>query len=264
MEIKNYHQATTLLDAYETLNKDPKNIIIGGGLWLKHVNQHVNTLIDLNLLGLNQITEDHDDIEVGAMVTLRDFETNPLIHKLADGMLYLGTNQIMGTGFRNLATIGGSIFGRYPFSDLITPLLTLDTRLVFFMSGEISLLEFTEKKGKFNDILVSIKIKKNAGKGYFKKISNTQLAFSMLNVAVHYNQRQFKIAIGARPGIAQLAIEAMNHLNQAKTVNKKVIDEAVELMVSTMKFSDNDEATEGYRRELAKVYMKRGIEEVLS
>jgi len=31
-----------------------------------------------------------------------------------------------------------------------------------------------------------------------------------------------------------------------------------------MKFSDNDEATEGYRRELAKVYMKRGIEEVLS
>ena len=264
MEIKNYHQATTLLDAYETLNKDPKNVIIGGGLWLKHVNQHVNTLIDLSLLGLNQITEENDDIEVGAMVTLRDFETHPLIHQLADGMLYLGTNQIMGTGFRNMATIGGSIFGRYPFSDLITPLLALDTRLVFFMSGEMSLLEFIEKKRKVNDILVYIRIKKDAGRGYFKKVSNTQLAFSMLNVAVHYQNHQFKVVIGSRPGIAELAIEAMNHLNQAKTINKDVINEAVELMSIKTKFADNEDATEGYRRELANVYMKPGIEEVMS
>lgn len=263
MEVKNYHQATTLLDAYETLNKDSGNVIIGGGLWLKHVNPDVNTLIDLGLLGLNQITEEKDYIEVGAMVTLRDFETHPAIHQLASGMLYLGTNQIMGTGFRNMATIGGSIFGRYPFSDLITPLLALDTRLVFFMSGEMSLLEFLEKKGKVNDILVYIRIKKTAGKGYFKKVSNTQLAFSMLNVAVHYQNHQFKIVVGARPGIAQLAIEAMNHLNQANSINKEVINEAVELMAVHTKFGTNEEATEGYRRELAKVYMKRGIEEVL-
>jgi CO/xanthine dehydrogenase FAD-binding subunit len=264
MEIKNYHQATTLLDAYETLNKDPKNVIIGGGLWLKHANQNVNTLIDLSQLGLNQITEEKDDIVVGAMVTIRDFETNPLIHQLASGMLYLGTNQIMGTGFRNMATIGGSVFGKYPFSDLITPLLALDTRLVFFMSGEMSLLEYIERKGKLSDILVYIKIKKHAGKGYFKKVANTQLAFSMLNVAIHYQHQQFKIVVGSRPGIAELAIEAMNHLNQAKSITKDVIHEAVELMAKTTQFGNNEDATEGYRRELAKVYMKRGIEEVLA
>ena len=264
MEIKNYHQATTLLDAYETFNEDSKNVIVGGGLWIKHTNPTIHTMIDLSNLGLNQITEYEDYIEIGAMVTLRDFEMHHAIQKLGGGFLFQGTNQIMGVGFRNLATVGGSIFGRYPFSDLITPLLALETKLVFFMNGEIKLLDYLNQKGKNNDILVSIQIKKTLGKGFFKKVSNTQLAFSILNIAVFKQDQKFKIVLGSRPGISTLALEAIDLLDNAVDVNAEIILEAAEIAASSIRFGDNEDATEEYRRELARVYVRRGLQEVIS
>ena len=132
MRAAHYYKAKSLQDAYDTLKANPRNAIIGGGLWMKKLGQNYDTLIDLSDLGLNTITEDKDNIYVGGSVTLREFETNEAINKLFDGQIAFGVREIMGPAFRNMATVGGSIYGRYAFSDLICALLPLDVTVELF------------------------------------------------------------------------------------------------------------------------------------
>ena len=64
-------------------------------------------------------------------------------------------HQIGRGGRRNCATVGGSIFGRFGFSDVLTCFLALDTEVELYPSGRISLSEFVcQPKNK--DILTHI------------------------------------------------------------------------------------------------------------
>jgi CO/xanthine dehydrogenase FAD-binding subunit len=47
-------------------------------------------------------------------------------------------------------------------------------------------------------------------------------------------------------------------------VNAEIILEAAEIAASSIRFADNEDATEEYRRELARVYVRRGLQEVIS
>ncbi len=78
MEANRYLLPATLEEAHQLLLQDAKNILLGGGLWLKKSTSSANALIDLSALGLDQIKDTGDHIEVGAMVSLRDFEMSLL------------------------------------------------------------------------------------------------------------------------------------------------------------------------------------------
>jgi len=262
MEIKNYYRAKTLEDAYLKLNEHSSNIIAGGGAWLKMSTSDHETMVDLSGLSLNQIDERKDSIEIGSLVTLRDFETNPSIKALGKGYISEAAGSVMGVGFRNVASIGGSIIGKFPFSDLITPLLTLNIKLKFYPEGEMTLEEYIKSKGRLSSILTHIIIEKENGKGYFKKVGNTVLDFSILNIAIYHGIHGYRIALGSRPGVGTLAHEAMDYLNQLKTVSDSDINQAVELVLNHIRFGGNEAAEESYRRELAKVYVARGLKEV--
>ncbi|MDO9628269.1 MAG: FAD binding domain-containing protein [Acholeplasmataceae bacterium] len=264
MDIKNYCKATTLEEAYQKLNEHSSNIIAGGGAWLKMSTSDHETMVDLSGLSLNLIEEKEHHIEIGSLVTLRDFEVNPSIQSLGKGYISEAAGLIMGVGFRNLASIGGSIIGKFPFSDIITPLLTLNIKLIFYPEGEMTLEEYLKSKGKLTKILTKIVIEKENGKGYFKKVGNTVLDFSILNIAIYKGIHGFRISLGSRPGVGTLAHEAMDYLNQLDAVKDSDIDFAVELVQKHVRFGSNEAADESYRRELAKVYVKRGLKEVLS
>ncbi|MFH0767243.1 MAG: FAD binding domain-containing protein, partial [Bacillota bacterium] len=220
--------------------------------------------IDLNALNLNQIIDHDDYIEVGSMVTLHDFESHESIISLGKGFLGTAVGSIMGVGFRNIATVGGSIVGRYSFSDLITSLVTLPVKLIFYPFKEMPLESFLLSKEKVTDILTHIIIEKRSGTGYFKKVSNSGLDFAILNVAVFKEQGQYQIAIGSRPGGALIAHEALDFLNSQPLVNDEVIEQTANIVLDTIKLGSNKAASEEYRKALAKAYVKRGIKEVSS
>ena len=66
---------------------------------------------------------------------------------------------IVGVQFRNQATVGGSIYGRFGFSDVLTAFLALDTYVELYDGGRICLAEFAKKKPD-NDLLLFIVVKK--------------------------------------------------------------------------------------------------------
>ena len=258
MKVNEYYRASSLEDAYQKLQESPKNAILAGGLWMKKMGQSYDSLIDLSKLGLDKISETKDEVIVGSMVTQRDFEDSKVVSFLYAGAPAFAVREVMGVNFRNSATIGGSIMGRYPFSDVISGLLPYDVTLEFYPEQKMSLEEYLNYKGKLNAILVSVHIKKEEGKGYFKKVKTTALDFPIVNIAVAKVNNEYRVVVGARPMAAARSYNAMKYLNEGG----KDFAHAAELAVEELQFMDNKDASKEYRVDLAKVYVRRGLEEV--
>ena len=256
LRAKNYYKAPSVEEAYKMLQANPKNAIIAGGLWMKKTGLSYDTLIDLSECGLDKISEDKENIYVGAMVTLREFETNPLVNKLFSGATAFAVREIMGPAFRNMATIGGSIFGRFPFSDVIAGLLPLDVKVRLYPEQEMTLEELVNFKGKLNGIIKEIVIKKEEGKGYFKKVKTTALDFPMLNISIVKRNGKNYIAVGSRPATAALAYKAMEEADKGDFVK------AGEVAANELMYLDSSNISKEYRQDLVKVYVRRGLEEV--
>ena len=256
LRANNYYKAPSVEEAYKMLQANPKNAIIAGGLWMKKTGLSYDTLIDLSECGLDKITEDKDNIYVGAMVTLREFETNPAVNKLFSGATAFAVREIMGPAFRNMVTIGGSIFGRFPFSDVIAGLLPLDVKVRLYPEQEMTLEELVNFKGKLNGIIKEIVIKKEEGKGYFKKVKTTALDFPMLNISITKRNGKNYIAVGSRPATAALAYKAMEEADKGDFVK------AGEVAANELMYLDSSNISKEYRQDLVKVYVRRGLEEV--
>jgi CO/xanthine dehydrogenase FAD-binding subunit len=112
--IQQYVRPQTLEEAYQ-LNQNKRNRIIGGMLWLKMSNARIHTAIDLCDLGLNTIEESEDVFHIGAMVTLRDLELHEGLNRFTNGAVAKAVHDIVGTQFRNMATVGGSVLAASAF-----------------------------------------------------------------------------------------------------------------------------------------------------
>lgn len=159
VRFKNYVKAGSLSEAYE-LNQKKSSIVGGGMMWLKLQNRVKMTLIDLSGLGLDTIEETDEEFRIGCMCTLRMLETHEGLNTYFQGVFKECTRAIVGVQFRNGATVGGSVFGRFGFSDIMTCLMALDTYVELYQGGVVSLKEFNHMKYD-RDILVRIIIKKD-------------------------------------------------------------------------------------------------------
>ena len=117
--IQKYVRAQSLEEAW-TLNQNKANRVLGGMLWLRLGKGSVNTAIDLSDLGLDTIEETDSQFSIGAMVTLRDLELHEGLNSYTGHAISNAVKDIVGVQFRNMATVGGSIWGRFGFSDVLT------------------------------------------------------------------------------------------------------------------------------------------------
>ena len=129
LTIKHYARPQTVPEALRLLREKKSNVALGGMLWLKLQDKTVDTAVDLAGLGLDAIEETPEGWRIGAMVTLRRLETHTGLAAFTGGAMAESVKHIVGVQFRNLATIGGSVFGRFGFSDPLTLLLALDARV---------------------------------------------------------------------------------------------------------------------------------------
>ena len=152
--------------------------------------------------------------------------------------------------------------GRYPFSDVISGLLPYDVCLEFYPKEMMSLEDYLNFKGKKNSILTNVHIKKGEGKGFFKKAKTTALDFPIVNIAVSKINKEYRIVVGARPMVAAKANKAMEYINKVSSPKLEDFAKAAELAVEELQFLDNKDSSATYRKDLARVYVRRGLQEV--
>ena len=159
IKAREYVKAESLSEAWE-LNQKKSSVILGGMMWLKMSSLSKGTLIDLSGLGLDTIEETEEEFRIGCMCTLRQLELHEGLNQYFNGVFKECTRHIVGVQFRNGATIGGSVFGRYGFSDILTCLMALDTSVELYQGGIVPIAEFA-KMPYDRDVLVSIRIRKD-------------------------------------------------------------------------------------------------------
>ena len=184
LEIRRYRQAESLQEAWE-LNQKKENRVIGGMLWLKMSRGRCGTAIDLSGLGLDRIEEDEGFFRIGCMATLRQLETHPALNAYSCGAVRDAVKSIVGVQFRNLATVGGSVWGRFGFSDVLTVFTALGASVELYKKGILPIEEFAALPYD-RDLLVRIIVpKRGAGKAGFAALSvrNSATDFPVLTVA---------------------------------------------------------------------------------
>ena len=256
--MKNYVQVSDLKEAYELKKKNKNNVILGGSLWLKMGSRDLVTGIDLCNLGLNRIEEVEDKIVMGCMCSLRDLEIHPSLHREFGGSFQEALKHIVGVQFRNTATLGGSVFPRFGFSDILTLLSVLNCDIELYQQGKVSVKEFI-RKSPDEDILVRIIVKKDQRKVSYQTIRMTETDFGILNCAVALKDHTFTIALGATP--AKAKVVDVKYTDRFLKEEKR--GEFLDGIVEQFTFGTNMRGSKEYRKSMAKVLIQRAMEEVL-
>lgn len=254
---KNFVSPQTLEEAWQ-LNQKKSNKIAGGMLWLKMSKQNYDTIIDLSMLDLDKIEETENAFEIGACVTLRDIEKNEGLNNYCNGAVKDAVKSIVGVQFRNCATVGGSIFGRYGFSDVLSVFLSMNTVVELYKGGEMPLEEFI--KTDFNsDILVKIKVIKENRRFYYQSVRNTKTDFPVLTCAASAGNGNIRLVFGARPFKAEaFDYEFSPCADNLKDLSEKIAEKAM----NDVNVYSNMRGSAEYRAHLVGVLAKRACLEL--
>lgn len=253
-------QPTSVEEAYGLLTKRKNNQVIGGSAWLRMGNKRIGTAVELSQLNLDYIKEEESYIEIGAMTTFRSLETSKILSENFGSIIRDSVKDIIGVQFRNVVTIGGTIFSKFGFSDLIIALLALETEVELVNGGRMSLQDFLNREYE-KDLLTKIYINKNNTKSSYKSLRNAQSDYALLNVSASNTNGNIKIYVGARPQIATLAVKASEFLSNNELSDEN-IDKAALMVSEEIVFGSNMRASKEYRTLMSKVLVKRALVEV--
>ena len=270
-----YVRAQSLDEAYELYQKKP-NFVLGGMLWLKMKNKTLGTAIDLCDLGLDQIDEDENEFRIGAYATLRQIETHEALNAYTHGAIAESVRHIVGVQFRNVATVGGSIWGRFGFSDVMTIFRALGAKVQLHKAGVMDLDEFAALPRTTRDVLVSVIVPKNAKGIVYLSQRNQSTDFPVLTCAVANRSGRYVAVIGASPymaepvwdedGILDGIIDVKTAGNADLTENSESnakIDKFAGYVADHIRFGSNIRAGAEYREMICKVLTRRAVTQSL-
>ena len=223
MTIREYKRAESLEEAWQ-LNQKKANRILGGMIWLKMETINVGTAIDLSGLGLDAFTH---------------------------GAVREALRHIVGVQLRNLATVGGSIYSRFGFSDVLTLFLAMDCSVELYKGGIVPLREYAERPYD-RDIVVRLLVRKEAADYCYQSVRNSQTDIPVLTcAAARLQDGSYRFAVGARPLKAVLYEEPAAPAQQlAETIQQQVVT------------GSNMRGSAEYRRHLTGVLVRRAAEEL--
>ncbi len=242
---RNYVVAQSLEEAY-ALNEKKSAVIVAGNMWLKMCGLKKQTAIDLSKLGLDTVEETEDGFVIGAMATLRQLETHASLNEAFGGAFARALAPIVGTQFRNTATVGGSVYSRFGFSDVSALLLALDAEVVLYKRGAVKLAAYQQEAWD-RDILTHIRVKKGR-KATVESVRTSKTDIPTLVCAAAAGEDGVRLVLGARPARALVVGEGLTGREAAHVYEEIALRTA---------FGTNLRASEAYRRKVAPVLMAR-------
>ena len=157
---------------------------------------------------------------------------------------------IVGVQFRNTATLGGSVYGRFGFSDVLTVLLALNASVELYKGGIVPLAQFAEMPFD-RDILVRVHIPKENAAFFYQSVRPTRTDFPALTcAAARLADGVYRFAVGARPGRAVVLTPQC------------ALGELPEIVSAQVTTGSNLRGSAAYRKHLIRVLVRRAVDEL--
>jgi carbon-monoxide dehydrogenase medium subunit len=264
-----YEVATSADHAIALLGEhgDDAKLIAGGHSLLPLMKLRLATpsvLVDIDRLDdLAYVRDGGDHLAIGARTRHCEVERSDLV-KTDAGLLAHAAGQVGDPQVRHRGTIGGSIAHADPASDLPAVLLAMGGSLVARgPSGERVIAArdfftgFLESALEPTELLTEIRVPKAPGAGWsFQKFNRRAQDWAIVGVAAVRNNGSSGVGLvnmGSTPLFASGVVEAMQSGASAAECAERA-DEGTEPQSDT-------NATPEYRRHLAKVLVRRALEE---
>ncbi len=245
----------SLEEAWE-LNQKKRNRIVGGMLWLKMCTRACGTAIDLCDLGLGEIEETENEFRIGAMVSLRQLETHAGLAAYSNGAVAEALKDIVGVQFRNGATVGGSLWRRMGFSDVLTLFMAMDSYIELHRGGIVALEEFAAMPYD-SDILVRLIVKKRPGAFAYGAVRKQSTDLPSLNCAASKCGDEYRVVVGSRPARAVVLRDEQGLL--AAGVTEQSAAAFADYAAQRIAVSGNMWGSAQYRRALVPVLVRRTL-----
>ena len=245
----------TLEEAWE-LNQKRRNCIVAGMMWLKMSRRSLSTAIDLCDLGLDSIEETEDEFRIGAMVTLRQLEKHPGLAAYSCGAVEAAFKDIVGVQFRNGATVGGSLWRRMGFSDVLAIFMAMDSYVELYKGGLVTLEEFAHMKSD-NDILVRLVIKKRPGAFAYQAVRKQRTDLPSLNCVAAKVDDEYRLVVGSRPARAIVLRDEQGIL--AGGITQESVAAFADYAAANISVAGNMWGSAEYRKALVPVLTRRAL-----
>ena len=199
-----YHRPHTLEEAL-TLLSQPNTLPLGGGTLLSHDRTEALQVIDLQLLGLDTITKNGNQLEIGATATLQQLLESEYTPDALKSALKLEAP----LNIRNSATVAGTLVSCDGRSTFATALLALDSKFDIRNSSSDSRVsnigEFLPLRPR--GLITSITIPLNV-KLAFEYVSRTPADKPIVCVALaQWNSGRTRLTVGGYGKSPMLAMD---------------------------------------------------------
>ncbi|MGD8226884.1 MAG: xanthine dehydrogenase family protein subunit M [Desulfobacteraceae bacterium] len=270
-------EAVGLLERYE----DEAKILAGGQSLVPIMNFRLGrpeVLVDINgIKDLDYIKEKGEALLIGALTRERDLELSPLVKEkcpiLAEAVSFIGHVPI-----RNRGTIGGSLVHADPSSELPTVICCLNGEMrVVSPLGERALapeeffLTYLTTSLEPSEILIEVRVPTLPQNTAWSFVELTRRSgdFAIVGVAtVLFMEdggvcREARIALG---GVAPTPVRAeeAEELLSGQVITEELIQEAGEEAAEATETEPDYHASAEYRKDMARVFVQRGLHEALS
>ena len=164
---------------------------------------------------------------------------------------------IVGVQFRNVATVGGSIWGRFGFSDVMTIFRALGAKVELHHAGMMDLDDFVKLPRKTRDILVAVIVPKNVKGVVYVSQRNQSTDFPVLTCAVAKRADGYAAAIGATPHLAEVVVVPERELSE---LSDEQMDAFAGQVCDEIRFGSNMRAGAAYRKTVCRVLVRRAMQ----
>ncbi len=264
-----YERASSVEEAISLLGtRENAKLLAGGHSLLPAMKLRIarpSTLIDIGRVSdLSYVREDGDRIAIGALTRHHDVAGSGVLHDLCPIVAY-AAGQIGDPQVRHMGTIGGSVAHGDPAGDMPTVLTALDAEFVAQGPGGTRTIAardfFTslfETALAPDEVLTEIRVPKTAGRGWsYIKFNRRAQDWAIVGVAA---------LDGSSPAIALtnmgLTPIRASAVEQALASGADPATAAQSAAEGTAPPDDTFASAE-YRRELAKVLVRRAIQDAM-
>lgn len=209
--ITTYHRPKTLDEAL-TLLAQPNTLPLGGGTLLSHGKSDPVQAVDLQLLGLDSLTKNGNNLELGATLTLQALlESEHCPHALKSALKLEAPLNI-----RNSATVAGTLVSCDGRSTFASVLLAMDTKIVISSKqkeeGTINIGDFLPLREQVRGKLITKIILPTNIKFAFEYVSKTPSDKPLVCAAVaQWNSGRTRLALGGYGESPMLAMDGELH-----------------------------------------------------
>jgi carbon-monoxide dehydrogenase medium subunit len=274
-----YHDATTIEEATELLEREPDSHLIAGGTAIILLIKQ-GLIRPTRLIGLRRIADLHGmatmadgGLWIGAMTSHSEIAMSPLVRghcqALADTFASVATVRI-----RNQATIGGNLVHADPAQDPPPMLMALGAEVVMRgprgerrLSLDAFFIDMLETALEPDEIVVAIRlppISRATSASYMKFLPNSKSDYATVSVGVALevdaDQRCVDVRIAlAGAGPTPLRARSVEAALSGQVLTPALISEAADRVVEDIDPLDDMRGSAGYKREMASVWVERAL-----